>query len=303
MASSNVSARGHPMPLGLRRISPLFAPVIAILGLATGGHSLPAQQLGSIRGRVMVEGINRPLGAVQVSVVGTQIGAQTNDDGQYRLNNVPPGPRTVRVQRIGFTAVTSPVTVTAGETATLDFTVREAPVSLEQVVVTATGDVRRKEISNSMSTISGQQVENAPVANPQQLLAAQTPGVTVLSNSGQPGAGGVIRLRGNNSISQTNNPIIYVDGVRIFSGSTPVAANARQTTLPLNDIRPEDIDRIDVVKGAAATTLYGTEASGGVIQIFTKRGRSGKARWSTELTGGTNDLNYVNIDGDPTVVH
>ena len=251
----------------------------------------------------MVEGINRPLGAVQVSVVGTQIGAQTNDDGQYRLNNVPPGPRTVRVQRIGFTAATSPVTVTAGETATLDFTVREAPVSLEQVVVTATGDVRRKEISNSMSTISGQQVENAPVANPQQLLAAQTPGVTVLSNSGQPGAGGVIRLRGNNSISQTNNPIIYVDGVRIYSGSTPVAANARQTTLPLNDIRPEDIDRIDVVKGAAATTLYGTEASGGVIQIFTKRGRSGKARWTAELGGGTNDLGYLSIDGDPTVVH
>ena len=251
----------------------------------------------------MVEGINRPLGAVQVSVVGTQIGAQTNDDGQYRLNNVPPGPRTVRVQRIGFAAATSPVTVAAGETATLDFTIREAPVSLEQVVVTATGDVRRKEISNSMSTISGAQVENAPVANPQQLLAAQTPGVTVLSNSGQPGAGGVIRLRGNNSISQTNNPIIYVDGVRIFSGSTPVAANARQTTLPLNDIRPEDIDRIDVVKGAAATTLYGTEASGGVIQIFTKRGRSGKARWTAELGAGTNDLGYLSIDGDPTVVH
>src|SRR4030095_2816893 len=172
-----------------------------------------------------------------------------------------------------------------------------------QVVVTATGDVRRKEISNSMSTISNEQIENAPVANPQQLLSAQTPGVTVLANSGQPGAGGVIRLRGNNSISQTNNPIIYVDGVRIFSGATPVAANARQTTLPLNDIRPEDIERVDVVKGAAATTLYGTEASGGVIQIFTKRGRSGKARWTTDITGGTNDLNYLNIDGDPTAVH
>lgn len=250
-----------------------------------------------------MEGANRPLGSAQVSVVGTQIGAQTGDDGTYRLNNVPAGPRTIRVQRLGFTPATAQVTVVAGQNATLDFTIREAPVSLDQVVVTATGDVRRKEISNSMATISAEQVENAPVANTQQLLTAQTPGVTVLSNSGQPGAGGVIRLRGNNSISQGNSPIIYVDGVRIFSGATPTVANARQTTLPLNDIRSEDIERIEVVKGAAATTLYGTEASGGVIQIFTKRGSSGKPRWTLDVGGGTNDLNYLNIDGDPTVVH
>jgi hypothetical protein len=156
------------MRIRARRISPtasVFAAVAAILGAATIGSPLHAQQLGSIRGRVMVEGINRPLGAAQVSVVGTQSGAQTNDNGEYRLNNVPPGPRTVRVQRIGFAAATSPVTVAAGETATLDFTIREAPVSLEQVVVTATGDVRRKEVSNSMATISAEQVENAPVAN------------------------------------------------------------------------------------------------------------------------------------------
>ena len=139
---------------GTRRLFSLLAPVVAIVSIAMTGQPLPAQQLGSIRGRVMVEGANRPLGAVQVNVVGTQIGAQTNDNGEYRLNNVPPGPRQVRVQRIGFAAATTPITVVAGETATLDFTIREAPVSLEQVVVTATGDVRRKEISNSMSTIS-----------------------------------------------------------------------------------------------------------------------------------------------------
>src|SRR6187402_2284243 len=175
-----------------RRSSSILVFVLALVGVPATGHTLHAQQLGSIRGRVTVEGANRPLGAAQVSVVGTQIGAQTNDNGEYRLNNVPPGPRTVRVQRIGFSAASSPVTVVAGETATADFTVREAPVSLEQVVVTATGDVRRKEVSNSMATISGEQVANAPVANTQQLLSAQTPGVTVLANSGQPGAGGTI---------------------------------------------------------------------------------------------------------------
>ena len=284
-----------------RRIFSVLAPV-AILGFTAIGQSLDAQ-VGSIRGRVTVEGVNRPLGAATVSVVGTQIGTQTNDNGEYRLNNVPPGPRQVRVQRIGFAAVTSTVTVPPGETATLDFSIREAPVSLEQVVVTATGDVRRKEVSNSMATISADQIANAPVSNPQQVLAAQTPGVTVLANTGQPGAGGAIRLRGNNSISQGNTPIVYVDGVRIYNGDTPTVPNARQVMNPFNDIRAEDIERVEVVKGAAATTLYGTEASGGVIQIFTKRGQAGRPQWTLELVGGTNDLNYLDLAGDPTAVY
>ena len=286
-----------------RRSSSILVFLLAFGCITTASQSLHAQQLGSIRGRVTVEGANRPLGAAQVSVVGTQIGAQTNDAGEYRLNNVPPGPRTVRVQRIGFAAATSPVTVVAGETATADFTIREAPVALEQIVVTATGDVRRKEVANSMATISAETIQDAPVANTQQLLAAQTPGVTVLGNSGQPGAGGVIRLRGNNSISQSNNPIIYVDGVRIYAGDTPTVPNARQVMNPFNDIRAEDIERVEVLKGASATTLYGTEASGGVIQIFTKRGRVGRPQWTMEVVGGTNDLDYLDVPGDPTAVY
>jgi TonB-dependent starch-binding outer membrane protein SusC len=289
--------------LRVRRVSTLLVSTVATFVGTFAALPLNAQQLGSIRGRVVVEGANRPLGAATVSVVGTQIGAQTNENGEYRLNNVPPGPRQVRVQRLGFTAVTSPVTVAAGETATLDFTIREAPVALEQVVVTATGDVRRKEISNSMATISTESIQDAPIANAQQAIAAQTPGVTVLGNSGQPGAGGVIRLRGNNSISQSNNPIIYVDGVRIYSGDTPTVPNARQVMNPFNDIRAEDIERIEVMKGASATTLYGTEASGGVIQIFTKRGRVGRPQWTAEVVGGTNDMDYIDLPGDPTATY
>jgi TonB-linked SusC/RagA family outer membrane protein len=263
---------------------------------------LAAQGTGSIRGRITVEKLERPLNSALVSVSGTQIGTATNDRGEYRLNNVPAGPRKIRVQRLGFAPATSDVTVVAGETVTLDFALVESAIALEQVVVTATGEQRRREISNSMATISTAALETAPVVSAQQLLSAQSPGVTVLANSGQPGAGGVIKLRGINSISQGNNPIIYVDGVRIFSGNTPTVANARQTVLPLNDIRAEDIERVEIVKGAAATTLYGTEASGGVIQIFTKRGRSGTAKWNAEVVGGTNDLDNAEIHGDPAAV-
>jgi TonB-linked SusC/RagA family outer membrane protein len=264
--------------------------------------ALAAQNTGTVQGRVTVEGIGRPLPQAQVGVVGLPLGTQTNESGDFRLTAVPAGPRQLRVQRLGFAPLTTSVTVIAGQVVTLNLTIREAPVSLEQVVVTATGETRKKEISNSMSTISAAQLENAPVVSAQQMLTAQSPGVTVLANSGQPGAGGVIKLRGNNSISQGNNPIIYVDGVRIFSGNTPNVPNARQNTLPLNDIRAEDIDRVEIVKGAAATTLYGTEASGGVIQIFTKRGQSGAPRWSAEVVGGTNDLDYIEVHGDPSAV-
>lgn len=283
----------------MRRVPGQISAALAVLLVS---YPLAAQQAGVIRGKVTVEGINRPLSNVQVGVVGSQLGATTNESGDYRIANVPAGPRTVRAMRLGFAASTQQVTVVAGQTTTLDIVIREAPVALEQVVVTATGDVRKKEISNSMATISATQLENAPVVSTQQMLSAQSPGVTVLANSGQPGAGGVIKLRGNNSISQGNNPIIYVDGIRIFSGTTPTVPNARQNTLPLNDIKAEDIDRVEIIKGAAATTLYGTEASGGVIQVFTKRGRSGAPRWTGEVSGGTNDLESMGPDGDPAGV-
>lgn len=259
-----------------------------------------AQSTGAIQGTVTIEGTARPLGSVQVSISRSPLATQTDEGGAYRLTNVPAGAHEVRFQRIGYAPVVRRVTVDAGAVATLDVALRDAPVSLEQIVVTATGEQRKREIPHTLSTISAEEIQDAPIRNTQDLITARAPGVTVLANSGQPGSGGMIKLRGTNSLSQGNNPIIYVDGVRIFSGTRGVVGNARQTTLPLNDINPEDIERVEIVKGAAATTLYGTEASGGVIQIFTKRGRAGAPEWSLEVSGGTNDLKTMGPDGDAT---
>ena len=123
--------------------------------------------------------------------------------------------------------------------------------------------------------------------------------MTVLANSGQPGAGGMIQLRGVNSISEGNSPLIYVDGVRVYSGVTPNSGQARQFENPLNDISADDIDHIEVVEGPSATTLYGTEASNGVIQIFTKHGASGQ-QWDVTATGGFNTMGHVGPKSDPT---
>lgn len=279
----------------LRRIT-----LISVVGAALGVGSPGLAQTGTITGRVTVEGTGRPVSAAQIVVVGSPLGTQTNEAGEYRLVAVPAGRHDIRAQRIGYTPAVVTVTVAAGETTTLNLELRDAAISLEEVVVTATGEERKKQVAHSVSTISGSDVENAPVQNTQQLITARAPGVTVLSNSGQPGAGGTIRLRGNNSISQGNSPLVYVDGVRIFSGRTPNVPNARQSVFPVNDIPAEDIDHVEIVKGAAATTLYGTEASGGVIQIFTKRGRSGAPQWSMEVVGGRNDLENIGPEGDNT---
>jgi TonB-dependent SusC/RagA subfamily outer membrane receptor len=151
-----------------------------------------------------------------------------------------------------------------------------------------------------MATIDTKALEVQPIRNTQDILAGRAPGITVLQNSGQPGAGGTIKLRGTNSITQGTNPIIYVDGVRIYSDNGPITAGARQSSLFANDIKADDIERLEIVKGAAATTLYGTEASGGVIQIFTKKGSAGSPRWSLDLAGGQNFMGHVGPKSDPT---
>lgn len=285
------------IPTGRR--SPLFA-VIALLALAPFAPAL-SQNTGSIEGTVTAVAGGRPLSDVQVTVVGTSLGGRTDDQGRYRVGAVPAGSHNVRTQRIGFASVTRPIAVAAGQTATLNFSIAEAALSLDAVVVTGTAaESRKKEVGNAMATIDMKPLEVEPVKNTQDILAGRGPGITVMQNSGQPGAGGVVRLRGTNSISQSNSPVVYVDGVRIYSDNGPLTPSARQSTLALNDIRADDIERIEIVKGAAATTLYGTEASGGVIQIFTKRGSAGAPQWNLSAGVGTNFMGHVGPKSDPT---
>jgi TonB-linked SusC/RagA family outer membrane protein len=270
--------------------------------LIVSASALSGQATGTIHGTVVSEG-GRPLDAAQVWIPGTNRVSRTDDKGEYRLTGVPVGTVQLRAQQLGFTAITRPIAVAADQTVTADFTLREAALSLDAMVVTGTAaETRKKEVGNATAMISTREIQAAPVNNTQDIITARAPGVTVLQNSGQPGAGGTIRLRGTNSVTQGNNPIIYVDGIRIFSDATPNVPGARQNTLALNDIKADDIERIEVVKGAAATTLYGTEAAGGVIQIFTKKGTATAPEWSMNVAGGVNRMGHVGSSADPTGV-
>jgi TonB-dependent SusC/RagA subfamily outer membrane receptor len=256
---------------------------VALVGLLFGTNLASAQEpAGSITGRVFTEA-GVPLADAHVSLVGTQRGTLSNARGSFLIPNVPAGARQVQVTILGYRTLTQTVQVEAGSTATIDFHLATSAISLDEIVVTGQAtSASRREIGTSIASIDVGALESAPVQTMSQLLQARAPGVNVLPGGGKSGQGTRIVLRGAASVSQSNEPLIYVDGVRIDKSS----ADGISTTTSgaswsgLDDINPDDIERIEIVRGASAATLYGTEAAAGVIQIFTKRGAEGQSVWN-----------------------
>ncbi|PYO35950.1 MAG: hypothetical protein DMD74_05865 [Gemmatimonadetes bacterium] len=262
-----------------------FRPRLVWMGLLAAAllAAPPAAraQLGTIAGRVTDQERGQPLGGARVAVVGTALITQTNADGRYVLAGVRPGQASLRVSAIGYGAVVRPVTVTAGEIAAQDVVLALHPFSLDEIVVTATGDQAKREMGNQISTLNTDSlVPNAPIADINDLLTSRAAGVSVFE-SPLTGAEARVRIRGANSLSLSNEPIYYIDGIRMESatGSSSIGIGGTNPSR-VNDINPEEIESIEIVKGPSASTLYGTDAVNGVIVIKTKRGLSGPTRWN-----------------------
>src|SRR5881275_989338 len=249
-------------------------------------------QQGAIAGRVTDRVTQQPVIGAEVLVLGTNLGGRVGQDGRYRISNISAGQYTLQVRLIGYATASQQVSVTAGGTATVDFAVSAAAVPLEAVVVTATGaEQLKRELGHTVATIdAAKTVEQATPTNLADLLNARAPGVQVLPSGGTTGTGSRIRIRGSSSLSLTNEPIIVVDGVRVENGpeSNSIGVGG-QTPSRLNDLNPDEIESIEIVKGPAATSLYGTDAVNGAIQIRTKRGRPGPTRWTGYVEGGALD--------------
>ena len=255
----------------------VFSPVLAIAQGTTG----------TITGVAREEGTGRPVPNARVTVVGTGIMVPTRDDGTYIIHGAPAGAQEVRVLALGHVTQKLPVTVPAGGTATLDFSLGVTAIQLEQVVTTATGEQRKNEVGNDIPRIPAAQIaETKPVTNITDLLNARAPGVEVLAGT-MTGTGQRIRIRGVNSLSLSNDPIVLIDGIRMESatGSSSIGIGGSNPSR-LSDIDPNQIEDVQIVKGPSASTLYGTDAANGVIVITTKRGRVGGARWDTYLQHG-----------------
>lgn len=286
----------------------LVGVTVVLLGVLAGPASVRAQQGGMITGTIRDVASRSPIAGAQVYLVGTNLGTVALDNGRYVIQNVPPGTYQVRLERIGYAAMTRQATVTSGASVQLDFELESEALGLDEIFVTGTaGAARRRELGNSLSQVNTAVVAE-PVVNVDQLLQARATGLTITETGAQAGAASMIRLRGNVSMSQSNQPLIYVDGVRIrgdpYQRNIPpesaYQSRGPNTVLsPMADIDPTTIERVEVIKGAAATTLYGTEAGAGVIQIFTKQGSVGRTRWTLQANGGMTDIlpfNFVTPD-------
>jgi TonB-linked SusC/RagA family outer membrane protein len=257
------------------------------IGIAATARPAAGQQSGAITGLVRDSATTRPIAArVQLSQTGQIVAVNT--EGRYLFRGIAPGSYEVRVVAIGYASQRKTVAVAAGDTAQADFTLAAVPYTLQEIVTTATGEQRRIELGNTVGTVRADSLTTySPVTSMATLLQGRVADVVVLPSSGTTGAGTRIRIRGANSPSLSNEPLIYIDGVKVNSNaSSSTLATGGQEPSRFNDINPEEIESIEIVKGPSAATLYGTEAANGVIRITTKRGRAGPARWNFYAEGG-----------------
>lgn len=250
-----------------------------------------AQAVGSVTGVVTEAGTQRPLAGVQVFLPGSGVGGLSNNQGRFVLLNAPAGSAVIRVEMIGYAPGEQTITITAGESTQVNFSLQPRAIAMNEIVATGQAlATERRQIGNTLAVVDASRLaEVAPIRDFTEMLAGRSPGVSVLTNNGTVGTGGQILIRGVTSVTQTNKPLIYIDGIRADDSSSGLSVGGATPTR-LTDINPHDIDRVEIVKGAAATTLYGTEGANGVVQIFTKRGRSGPAQWTALIEQGAERL-------------
>ncbi|MGA9835825.1 MAG: carboxypeptidase regulatory-like domain-containing protein, partial [Gemmatimonadaceae bacterium] len=281
------------MRLGRWRL--LATSATAALFLMIGGASAASAQ-GTITGRVVDQTSNAPISDAHVMVVGSPSSVTTGQDGRYTLNDVAAGVHDVRVLRVGFEARKLTVTVVAGQTATLNFALAPTIVKLQDMVTTATGEQRKVELGNAISTLGdvSNRVQTSAITDMTDLMVAKAPGVIVLPGN-MTGSAPVVRIRGLNSLSLDNDPIYIVDGIRITSSAIGVSTGGTAESF-LNTLSPDEIEDVEIVKGPSAATLYGTDAANGVIVITTKKGRAGPAKWTWSAEqGSVRDLNHYPV--------
>jgi TonB-linked SusC/RagA family outer membrane protein len=254
------------------------------------GVPLAAAQVRQITGKVTNASTQQGLSEATVAVSGTGIVAETNNEGNYVLN-APAGDVNLVVRGIGYKR--QQVAVPASQS-TADVALEPDVFKLEEIVITgqATG-VERQNLANAVATVSGEELNRAPSQTLESALQGKIPGALIQSNSGAPGGGMQLNLRGTSTVVGSVDPLFVVDGIVVSNAAIPNGQNAvscaqcggnpRNQDNPVNriaDMNPEDIERVEVLKGGSAAAIYGSKATNGVVIITTKRGRVGKPQFN-----------------------
>lgn len=268
----------------------MAAACVVAITLLLSLNQTAAAQGGSVGGVVQVAHSLRPLAGAEVAVAGTDRSTVTDANGRFLITGLDGASVTLQVSMIGYRPVT--VDARVGQLG-LRVELTESAIQLDQIVVTGTaGGTQKRAIGNTVTQVSASEaVEIAPITNMQSLINARAPGVVISPGTGMVGSGSQVRVRGSSSFSLSNEPLLYVDGVRVDNAQGTghaVQAFGSGVISRLNDFNPDDIESIEIIKGPAAATLYGTEASNGVIHIITKRGSQGQPTWNFTMRQGAN---------------
>ena len=249
-----------------------------------------AQTQGRIEGVVRDSSSAASLANVTITVVGTKVGASTNESGRYTVR-VPVGTYLVRAQRLGFAPISQTVTIASGATVTLDFRLPPRAVQLDAIVSVGYGTQRKRDLTGAVTSVNTDALEKSPIVSIDQLLAGTAPGVAVSTASGAPGGGVSVRVRGNSSITGNAEPLYVIDGFPIendLEGSS-AGNGGRDRTVPANPLsalNPNDIESIQILKDASATAIYGARGANGVVIINTKQGQGIKPQFTLDYYAG-----------------
>lgn len=225
-------------------------------------------QGGSIKGKVYDE-TNQPLPGASVTIDGTTLGSVTDANGGFTISGVTAGNYTLTAKFVGYIATKKTVTV-GSSVVTVDFGLKPENTNLNEVVVIGYGTEKKKDLVGSIASVTAKDFNQGAITTPEQLIQGKVAGVQITSNSGAPGSGSTIRIRGGASLNGSNDPLIVIDGVPLSNDLIAGAAN------PLDLINPNDIESYSILKDATATAIYGNRASNGVLLIQTKKGKAGK---------------------------
>src|SRR5213593_2413377 len=247
-----------------------------------------AHQTGSVAGTVRDAGSGAPLAAVSVTVVGTRLTSATQADGRYAIAGVPAGTHRLRARLLGYTPGDTAVVVQDGQETVVDFGLRGSAIELNPVVAVGYANVRKSDLTGAVSSVSAEEfaTKAAPTVTLSSGLQGKAAGVHVIDNSGMPGVGARVRIRGNGSINANSEPLYVVDGLPAEQGSNSTDPKSN----PLMSVDPSEIQSIDVLKDASATAIYGARGANGVVLITTRRGQAGKSRVTLESSAATQTI-------------
>jgi TonB-linked SusC/RagA family outer membrane protein len=261
----------------------LLAFIVA-LALPAGAT---AQTAGTVQGRVTDAATSAPIAGAQVTVDGTGLGSLSDDQGRFQIVNVPAGGQTIRADILGYAAAEQTVSVTAGGSVTVDFQLSQSAVEVEGVIVTALGIERsEREITTSVQALDSEDLMTAPEPNLVSALSGKVSGVHIIS-SNTPGGSARMVIRGVSSLTGNNQPLFVVDGIPVSNaaGSSGLRGyNAIDYGNGIQDINPNDIESVTVLKGPNAAALYGSRAANGAVIVTTKKGDASRGIGITART-------------------